>query len=334
MNRFYYDHLAITEQRYYEKVLRALEHRESSISPGLMIYDESFEKVLRAINYDHPELFYVDFQRLAYMKTPLGVSYNPNYSYRSAVLGMMSSQLDSIAASILQAARAAGVKTPYEHLRWIHNYLVKNVKYNYEAVRHPDMYPDAFNCFGALINKQAVCEGISKAFKFLCDKAGLDVFIVSGESCFANTNQMMAHAWNCAIVDQCHTHIDVTWDINMSETAKANRYDYFCIPDSDISIDHVYSGYPTCNTNGLSYFAQTGKMFSGVKQLKEYLTKELSKNGKVLYFKVISSPTAPADLHNKIQSLVEKMIGQHCTSSYSYQMSHNLKHNIFYYKIF
>ena len=104
MNRYYYDHLAVAEQRYYEKVLHALEHRENSIGPGLMIYDDAFEKVLRAINYDHPELFYVDFQRLSYMKTPLGVSYNPNYSYRSAVQCMMASQIDSIATSILQTA--------------------------------------------------------------------------------------------------------------------------------------------------------------------------------------------------------------------------------------
>lgn len=333
MNRYYYDLLSAAEQRYYAKVLHALVQRENLIGNGLMIYDDSFERVLRAISYDHPELFYVDFQRLSYSKSPFGISYTPHYLYRSAIQGILASQIDNVAASVLRSAKAAGVRTPYEYLRWIHNYLVKNVKYNFEALRQPDMFPDAFNCFGALVNGQAVCEGISKAFKFLCDKAGLDVFIVTGESYFANSSQLVTHAWNCAILNQCFAHIDVTWDINMSATTKANRYDYFCVPDSDLNIDHVYSGYPACNDPNLSFFAQTGKLFTGVKPLKEYLAKELSSKKKTLYFKIVSGSGAPDDLHKKIQSLVERMIAQYSTAACSYQMSHNLKHNIFYFRI-
>ena len=74
MNRYYYDHLSAAEQRYYAKVLHALVQRENLIGSGLMIYDGSFERVLRAISYDHPELFYVDFQRLSYSKSPFGIS--------------------------------------------------------------------------------------------------------------------------------------------------------------------------------------------------------------------------------------------------------------------
>lgn len=330
---YYFDQLSGLEQSYYQKVLRTLEQCGATVGPGIMIQDKGFERVLRAVSYDHPELFYVDFQRLGYMKTPFGVVYNPSYTYKSSTQSIMCDQINNAVQSILKEARTAGVRTSLEYCRWFHNYLVKNVKYNYDALRNPDMYPDAFNCFGALVNKKAVCEGISKAFKLLCDRAGVKAFVVAGESNLPSTNQMMAHAWNCIVVNNQYAHVDVTWDINMSEVAKSTRYDYFCMSDKDISVDHVFSGYPACTGDKLSYFCQTGKMFSNVQSLKTYLETEIRKKAPILYFKVMSDSNSPRDLHDKIQSLVQKMLSQHSVSSYSYQMVHNLKHNIFYYKL-
>lgn len=333
MECYYYNHLSFIEQRFYQHVLKSLKKRSSSISSDILLQDKSFDKVLRAIAFDRPELYYVNFQALSYMQTPFGVTYNPNFIFQASVLDAMNSQIESVISAVLQSARDSGITTAYGYLRWIHNYLVKNVKYNYEALKNPGLYPEAYTCFGALVSKLAVCEGISKAFKLLCDRAGLDVFIVAGESSPENSSQMMPHAWNCAKIDNHTTYIDVTWDINLSNTSKAYRYDYFCIPDSAISSDHIYTGYPACSGFDLSYFVQTGKLFSGAKQLQEYLEHELRRNGKTLYFRVSSSASPSPDFHQKIQSNVEKAITQFGTSIQGYQTAHNLKQNIFYYKI-
>lgn len=332
MNRYHFDQLSAPEQRYYEKVLHALQQRQNSISPGLMIYVESFKRVLQAISLDHPELYHVDFMHMHYLMTPMGIVFTPSYLYKAGAQGPVDAQINAAADSILRDARAAGMKTPYEYLRWFHNYFVRNVTYNYEALQQPDLHPDAYNCVGVLIGRHAVCEGISKAFKLLCDRAGLDVLIVTGDSCLPNTDQRMPHSWNCAIIDQQYTHIDVTWDINMSASIKATRYDYFCLPDQDMRADHAYEGGPDCRSTRLSYFSQTQKQFSGVAPLKEYLTRELSKNCRVLYFKILPGPSAPGDLHERVEALVHKMIGQHRTGAYSFLMAHNPAHGIFYYK--
>ena len=37
--------------------------------------------------------------------------------------------------------------------RKVHNYLIRNISYNYEALQNPETYPDAFTISGIFENK-------------------------------------------------------------------------------------------------------------------------------------------------------------------------------------
>lgn len=58
-----------------------------------------------------------------------------------------------------------------------------------------------------------VCEGISKAFKYLCDKVGIKSGIVIGNV----KGEVAAHAWNQICIEGAWYNIDVTFDMNLSK---------------------------------------------------------------------------------------------------------------------
>ena len=59
-----YEMLNQGERKAYEKVLRAIENREDTVAVFGTQGSEMMQRVLAALNGDHPEIFYVDFQLL------------------------------------------------------------------------------------------------------------------------------------------------------------------------------------------------------------------------------------------------------------------------------
>ena len=53
---------------------------------------------------------------------------------------------------------------------------------------------------GPILKKEAVCDGYSKAYDFLCKKAGLETIYV--------TSFEQMHAWNMICIDNAWYHID------------------------------------------------------------------------------------------------------------------------------
>ena len=56
---------------------------------------------------------------------------------------------------------------------------------------------------GPILRKEAICDGYSKAYDFLCKKAGLETIYV--------TSFEQLHAWNMICIDNTWYHIDTTW---------------------------------------------------------------------------------------------------------------------------
>lgn len=142
-----------------------------------------------------------------------------------------------------------------QRVRAIHDWLVKNVNYDYGIANNIDNYTGneaAFMAEGALVNKLAVCEGYSEAFLLLCWTAGIESRLIEG------TGNGGPHEWNIVKVDGKWYQIDVTFDdptINgVVDTTGGNMsYDYFLITTSDMCIDHSITNcynnaLPECNS--------------------------------------------------------------------------------------
>ncbi len=99
--------------------------------------------------------------------------------------------------------------TEKERAYVIYEWICTNVEYAYDA---PDTDSDEIkpdNCFSAMIDKCAVCQGITGAYVQLCRLAGVEMYVQLG---YTNNG---THSW-CKLIDEETgewMYIDPTWGI-------------------------------------------------------------------------------------------------------------------------
>ena len=158
----------------------------------------------------------------------------------------MKARLDEVVNSVTAATKS--LSSQFEAELYIHDFICNNTAYNINGKY-------IYSAYGALVDKNAVCEGYSKAFALLCSKAGINSFLVRGVSKEQN------HMWNTVNIDNAWYNIDVTWDdqnINGNPT-----YSYFNLTDAELNIDHT----PASHINPKSGAADEKELFNLTKNI-------------------------------------------------------------------
>lgn len=215
-----------------------------------------YEKILKTIRIEN----------LAY---PHVTKYWTEYNSGFEVVVSYRMTADEISSMNMAAEKAAkeiiSQLTPdmddYEKLKFFHDYLVLNS----ETDRN---YAFADTVYGALVEKKALCEGYAKAFAYLCNLAGIENVIVTGET-------YVAHMWNMVKLDGSWYHVDVTWDKPEDHLHKAFPdvilYQYFMVTDSVIrnthTIDSSLFSPPQAFGGSENYFAREGTDISSRDEL-------------------------------------------------------------------
>lgn len=329
----YFTELPSDEKKQYQKVLTAIQNNEASVRLSVFSGENEITKVVSAVGYDHPELFYVNFKEIRYMRTPMGTIYQIEYLIKETVRKDAINSMKDRINTVIEELNIKENDSEMIKCRKIHNYLIEHVSYCYEAINNLDQYPRTFDIRGVFEDSRAVCEGIAKAFKVLADRVGLNCFIAGGMAAREGFENKIPHAWNIVKTGKTYSHIDVTWDIGMSETSGRKRYDYFMIPDEWIREDHDYSNLPECQESRYSYFVQKQCVFNGIQLLKAYLEKEIEGKRQLLYFKVVGKNGMPDDIVDRIHKLIFKMVSENSTAAFSLVILTNQKQKIFFVRI-
>ena len=109
--------------------------------------------------------------------------------------------LESAVSSILSGASGSD----YDKVLYFHDAITSRCAYAYDAASSYEQ-PLVYECYGALVNGYALCEGYAKAFKLLCNRAGIPCELVIG------TENGQSHMWNYVQLDGQYYHMDVTFD--------------------------------------------------------------------------------------------------------------------------
>jgi len=166
----------------------------------------------------------------------------------------------------------------YQKEKALHDYLVKNVRYDIENFLTDSIPDDAFNAKGAILNGSAVCNGYARAMKLLLNEVGIASEIATGE---AKTERgAISHAWNVVNIDGELYHVDVTWDDPISDAGVESEqvvYTYFNVPDEFIGIDHTWVEPLTSKSYDQYYYYVEGLVvndYEGFDQKAQELLKE------------------------------------------------------------
>lgn len=234
---------------------------------GSEILSNSFQLAVNALTFDNPEIFYIDVTKM-YLLTEItttifkktyrvSIGNNNNETYLSsefsteAIVNSAISKVNEEKEIIKGKILSENIETK---LRTVHNYLVDNIEYD-STISKSNIY----NIYGAIISKIAVCEGYSRAFKYLLDDLGIPCIIVCGMATNSN-GETENHAWNYVQIEGKWYAIDVTWDdpiiIGYGKVADNIRYAYYLKGSNNFFNDHEEDGnivadsnfvYPTLN---------------------------------------------------------------------------------------
>ena len=200
MQSVYYNNLG-ANKRIYDAALQCFQNRGRSFPVTGSI--PAAELAIEVLN-DHPEIFYVG-QEFRVMSSLMRRDIMPVYLYSPAESVKIRNQLDATAQTII-SEHINDHQSDYDKVRSLHDYLKSNLEYDTVAAtsHRPNErnIAEAHNIIGALLKNKCVCEGFAKAFKFLCDKIGLECWVVSGKgsSSIGAGSSRMEHCKNKRIL--------------------------------------------------------------------------------------------------------------------------------------
>ena len=198
--------------------------------PSSLEFDQIYI-VKEAVLADHPEAFWVQSSYSVHNNFHDG-NFLVLYSRFSAE--EISSMFDEMNREIIPIlSRIPDEAGELLRETIIHDALVDSISYDFEAAEKDDSSHEAFNVYGALVKKKAVCTGYAGSMKLLLNLVGIECRTVVGMS------KNSGHMWNQVRIDGDWYNIDVTWDDSAIDSdILYSRYNYFNITDERIAINH------------------------------------------------------------------------------------------------
>lgn len=239
-DNFYSRRLTGATAELYGRCLDALSHGAFTVTcDGAGI---NAEAAIEAVLYGCPELFFVTGSVQTQVSGDgVKLVFSSKYDDIENKWKKLDAEVERIAAKVRAIPKA------YDKLYRINQYLCARVKgVNGTADRYGDAY-------GALILKEARCEGYCKAAQLIMSRCGIDSIIAVGE---AERNGRIPHSWTIAYVDGTPYSFDFSW--NASFTAyKIYGVDYMFLPDSEMLKEHFPKHeYPACTDDTQTFWAR------------------------------------------------------------------------------
>lgn len=240
--KYYYSLLDPALREVCDNIVQGLWRFEADIIVYRQVSDSDLCRVLRIIDLDYPEIFWVDSKLypVHFSRCGKAVCVRYRYLYTAAEAGLIRGKLFDKARSIMKSIPNG---TPlHKRISNINSWLSRNVSYSYGSIGH-----DQLTVTGALLNGAAICEGFAKSFKYLCDLCGINTLIVHGTA-ENNINGEERHCWNIVNSGSSFSHYDVTYNSNSYHMGFSDSL-YSDMSDEQISINHNWerTSVPECS---------------------------------------------------------------------------------------
>ncbi len=227
-----YSFLSEAEKKVYRKMLNMVRNLTVGwIDMGYIINNPSavVAKAYRAMCNDFPQYYWMPVSYYITTKDgKVAVAFKRNdtedgYGYLKEELESNREELEDAIDRIVSKALKA--ESDFEKEIIIHDELCKTVKYDSEF---DSKKGSIYSIYGALVNGHAVCEGYARAFKLLCQSAGIECILITGDS------KGVGHLWNMVKLDGNWYHVDVTWD----DLREEPHHTYLNLTTLEIRADH------------------------------------------------------------------------------------------------
>lgn len=152
--------------------------------------------------------------------------------------------------------------TDFEKEVALHDYLVENCRYSQDT--NQPAGSDIYRAYGALVNKDAVCNGYAEALQLLFACAGIESRFVIG------TADGVDHAWNLVKINDVWYHLDATWNDPMPDKQGIAIHSYFNVTDDIMAESHTWEkkNYPEAFSMDCNYYVYNNLYFGDFNEYK------------------------------------------------------------------
>lgn len=237
------------------KTFDDLLHQEN----GEEILNHSFQLAINALNFDKPNLFYIDISKV-YLLTKITtklwattyeveIGSSQGQSYLNETFANQEEVERAIRHTEEEKARIKSILNGSieNQIKNVHDYLIDQLEYDSTLSKD-----NIYNIYGALINRCTVCEGYARSFKYIMDDLGIPCIIACGTAINSN-GEMENHAWNYVQINGAWYAIDVTWDdpviIGSGYVSHNVRYKYYLKGSDEFFTNHTEDGNIVGDTN-------------------------------------------------------------------------------------
>jgi len=231
-DNYYRSLLSKTEQRVYDMLRHnwSAQYHKSIFSP-LSIPEKDYSKIVTAVALDHPELFWVNYYQYTISQNMFSTILEFNFFYSEQEIRRLCEEAGAWRTRILSQIPDTSSE------RWkiwlLFDYLARQVTYGDCGIAQSHTIVGVFR-------KQthvAVCEGIAKSFKYLCDALKIPCLIVCGQADLGLGNYEN-HAWNLIQYENGCRHLDVTAELTSAQHRGNARLDNFLYTDCKMNNYH------------------------------------------------------------------------------------------------
>ncbi len=224
------------------RTLRHLTYIACLFIAAVMLFSGRFALKSEAASYSYEgqEFFDpLDSRPLVSLGTNMvGAMADESYFYEGRSKEQLISEYEAVAETIM-----AGINPEWSDLRkliYLHDYICDNTDYAFETESKIKQ-----TAYGCLVLHSCVCDGYSRAFYDLANRAGIETYYI--------LSMQMNHAWNITKLDGRFYYADLTWDGSYEETLHKNflKSESFFLENGHDCSDYCIAGY--VNGNGDIY---------------------------------------------------------------------------------
>lgn len=310
---FYFEMMSREEQIVYRAMYDGLLNMQENFTVSKCEYDKLGD-IFEKITDDHPEIFYVKSIKIQSGGSFSGYRIIPEYRFDKEEVQYINSEIKKEIEAVLRKCRETD---SFEIEKMIHDYLVGKATYKDVDAPYSHEMPGVF-LYGI-----GVCEGMAKAFKYLCDLVGIRSGIIVGNT----KSEASAHAWNQVCIENRWYNVDVTFDSNLSKYAGDIRYDYFNVTDAELSYRTSFYTVPECREY-YGFYAKKRQFANCQKELKAIIRR---RHGNIVSVQLPRVNCSQSQLDEYLFETISDWLGRFGT--YSISIAPNYEMNVFTVKI-
>lgn len=270
---YYYNQLGKEEKEMYIRLDEGINSLESNIHMGLFdsyVSRECIGKVITALYNDKPEYYFLpkDYNINSYKI--LGKEYicvEFKYSVKDEKERKTKDMKLKAAVQQIVQNNVFSDMSDVEKEMLIHDALAEQTKY-YEYKNIEDIPYEKHTAYAALVDKEAVCDGISKAMLMLLREINIEGIVVYGQT------EETPHAWNLVKLGEEYYHVDVTSDTVILENKKYVVHNYLNVNDNEIVKTHNINrdfDVPKCEGKEYNYYTYKNYKIDYLQSMKSEL---------------------------------------------------------------